>query len=202
LHFTIRQRLIYKPLVEGGKMKERFKDIRGMSLLEVMISLVILAVGLLGLVGLQVTAIEGNRFAGDMTEATNLALNRLEELRGLSFNPSTNPPVASCIDDTGIDNQLCMSSGWTDTSPADGVPDQGAFFRNAADGPFTTVNVGNWEYEIGWNIFDINSDDDAAGIIDTKTICVIVTWTDMLGVNRRVAYSTRITKSNPYNYDD
>ncbi len=187
-------------------MHRILKDIRGMSLLEVMISLVILAFGLLGLVGLQITAIEGNRFAGDMTEATNLALNRLEELRGLSFNPSTNPPAASCIVDTGIDNQLCMdpSSQWTDTSPTggDGVPDQGEFFKNAVDGPFTTVNVGNWEYEIGWNVFDINSDADAAGIIDIKTICVIVTWTDMLGVNRRVNYSTMITKSNPYNYDD
>ena len=176
-------------------MKERFKDIRGMSLLELMIAMVILAVGLLGLAGLQVTAIEGNRFAGDMTEAVNLASNRVEELRGLSFDsmPCAGNPDA---------NPLCMdtNSGWTDVNLQDGIPDQlGIFFEDAIDHPFNIVNVGNWAYNLGWNVFDIDSNGN--GAIDTKSICIIVTWVDMLGVNRRVIFNTIVTRSNPFNYD-
>ncbi|UCD85164.1 MAG: prepilin-type N-terminal cleavage/methylation domain-containing protein [Deltaproteobacteria bacterium] len=176
-------------------MKERFRDIRGMSLLEVMISLVILAVGLLGLSGLQITAMEGNRFAGDMTQATNLALNTAEELRGLSFDPT---PCTGSPDDS----LLCMDtgSGWTDNNN-DKIPDQqGAFFEDAKDHPFSVVNVGAWEYNLGWNVFDI--DISGNGTIDTKSICIIVTWVDMLGLNRRVIFNTMVTRSNPFNFDD
>jgi type IV pilus assembly protein PilV len=60
---------------------KRIKDTRGFTLLEVMITLVILAIGLLGLAGLQIMAIKGNSFGQQMTVASTLAQNQLEALR-------------------------------------------------------------------------------------------------------------------------
>jgi type IV pilus assembly protein PilV len=59
----------------------QLKNVRGFTLLEVMIALVILAVGLLGLASLQVMAIKGNSFGQQMTVASTLAQNQLEQLR-------------------------------------------------------------------------------------------------------------------------
>ncbi|MCJ7663966.1 MAG: type IV pilus modification protein PilV [Desulfobacterales bacterium] len=59
----------------------RLRDQRGFTLLEVMIALVILAVGLLGLASLQIMAIKGNSYGQQMTVASTLAQNQLEQLR-------------------------------------------------------------------------------------------------------------------------
>jgi type IV pilus assembly protein PilV len=59
----------------------KVKDTRGFTLLEVMITVAILAVGLLGLAGLQIVAIKGNSFGQQMTVASTLAQNQLEMLR-------------------------------------------------------------------------------------------------------------------------
>ena len=59
----------------------RIKDARGFTLLEVMITLVIFAIGLLGLAGMQIVAIKGNSFGQQMTVASTMAQNQLEALR-------------------------------------------------------------------------------------------------------------------------
>ena len=56
---------------------------KGFSLLELLIALVILAVGLLGVAGMQVTSISGNAFSNNVTIATGLAQSRIEELKKL-----------------------------------------------------------------------------------------------------------------------
>jgi type IV pilus assembly protein PilV len=57
------------------------RDSKGFTLLELMIALVILAIGLLGLASLQVMAIKGNSYGQEMTVASTLAQNELEQLR-------------------------------------------------------------------------------------------------------------------------
>ncbi len=59
----------------------QLKDIKGFTLLEVMIAMVILAIGLLGLASLQIMAIKGNSFGQQMTVASTIAQNQLEQLR-------------------------------------------------------------------------------------------------------------------------
>src|SRR4030043_462139 len=54
---------------------------RGFSLIEVLISLVILSISLLALAGLMVTTTQNNSFGGRMTEAATFAQDRLEELK-------------------------------------------------------------------------------------------------------------------------
>jgi type IV pilus assembly protein PilV len=57
----------------------------GFSLIEVLVALVILAVGLLGLALFQTTAIKGNAIASKWTVATELAQDRLERFRHASW---------------------------------------------------------------------------------------------------------------------
>jgi type IV pilus assembly protein PilV len=61
------------------------KRSNGFTLLEVMISLVILAVGLLGLAALQLVAVKSNAFSSEMTYATMIAQQQAEVLKNLPY---------------------------------------------------------------------------------------------------------------------
>ncbi len=60
-------------------------DQRGFTLLELMIALVVLAVGLLGIVGMIVISIRGNAFGSQMSQANTLAQAKIEELRNMTY---------------------------------------------------------------------------------------------------------------------
>jgi type IV pilus assembly protein PilV len=57
------------------------KNQTGFTLMEVMISIIILSVALLALAGLQIISIRGNAFGGTMTEAITLARDKIEDLK-------------------------------------------------------------------------------------------------------------------------
>lgn len=66
-----------------GMNKNTYKgmdDARGFTLLEVMISLAILAMGILGVVGMFTSSIGGNAQGKHLTEATNMAQSKLDYL--------------------------------------------------------------------------------------------------------------------------
>lgn len=65
---------------------------KGFSLVEVLICMVIVAVGLLALAGMQITSIKGNALSRKVTQATVLAQNKMEELKRLPF---TDPSLSS-----------------------------------------------------------------------------------------------------------
>lgn len=66
---------------------------RGFSLMEVLIGLVVLALGLLSIGGMQLASIRGNHFSSDLTQATVLTQNKLEELKKLPYSdPKLNSP--------------------------------------------------------------------------------------------------------------
>ncbi|MBP2673386.1 MAG: hypothetical protein H6Q84_226 [Deltaproteobacteria bacterium] len=87
----------------------------GFSLIEVLISLVILAVGLLALALFQVTAIKGNSIASKWTTATQLSQERLENFRHIAwdnisssnaagYNTATWQPVYANVPTSTTDN--------------------------------------------------------------------------------------------------
>jgi prepilin-type N-terminal cleavage/methylation domain-containing protein len=67
----------------------------GFTLLEVMITLVILSVSLLGLAGLMVTTARNNASGNQVTEAVTLGQDKLEEFRAMGWEsllPTTSGP--------------------------------------------------------------------------------------------------------------
>jgi len=79
----------------------------GFTLLEVMVAMVILAIGLLGLAALQVVAIKGHAFGHQMSYATSLAQETFEELKNLDFDdaaldPLGNPHTQTVAGDRGV----------------------------------------------------------------------------------------------------
>jgi type IV pilus assembly protein PilV len=64
----------------------RFFGKKGFTLIEVLIGLIILAIGILAIAGMQITSIAGTSFSNNLTQASVLAQDRLEFLKGLSLN--------------------------------------------------------------------------------------------------------------------
>ncbi len=71
---------------------------KGFTLIEVMIAVVILAVGLLGLMAMQIVSIKANAFSSEMTYSSMLAQQQLETLKNLPFTDplltGTTPPAS------------------------------------------------------------------------------------------------------------
>lgn len=98
----------------------------GFSLIEVLISLVILAISLLALAGLMTTTTKNNAFGGRLTEAATLAQDKLEELRAMSWGSVSNSSdsVTSStgityarrweINDTGALKEIEITISWND----------------------------------------------------------------------------------------
>ena len=58
---------------------------KGFTLIEILISLVILSVALLGLAGLMVQTTKNNSYGGLMTEAATFAQDKFEEMRAIGW---------------------------------------------------------------------------------------------------------------------
>jgi type IV pilus assembly protein PilV len=65
-------------------MKNSMKS-KGFTMIEVLVSLVILSVAMLALAALMVQSTKNNSFGGHMTEAATFAQDKLEELKAVSW---------------------------------------------------------------------------------------------------------------------
>lgn len=89
----------------------------GFTLIEVMVSIVILAIGLLGLAPMMAISITGNAFANEATEATVLAQDKIEELKNMTTFASI--PLS---DSVAVDAQYTLVSRVDDTASDGTVP--------------------------------------------------------------------------------
>lgn len=78
------------------RIKEKW-DKEGFTLIEVMVALLVLTAGFLGVIGLLFVTIEKNRFAGQLTEATNLAQDKIETLVNDGYVSSSSETTESAL---------------------------------------------------------------------------------------------------------
>ncbi len=101
------------PLANDSEPHQRC-DQRGVSLIEVMVTVLVLAVGLLGVASMQTFGVRLVRDAGLMTQASYMASNMADKMRSnlsaasqydgvdgtdtrcLTPNPSASPPIPAC----------------------------------------------------------------------------------------------------------
>ena len=69
-------------------MNKCIKKPEGFTLIEVVIGLVILAIGLLAIAAMQITSTKGGYFSNNVTQATIFAQDKLEYLKNLSYRDS------------------------------------------------------------------------------------------------------------------
>ena len=65
--------------------KEYTLNSHGFTLIEIMIAMVVFSIGLLAIVTMQINAISGNTSAFEMTQATSLAQDKVEELMAMNY---------------------------------------------------------------------------------------------------------------------
>ena len=138
-------------------------DEKGSTLIEVLIAVMVFAVGILAVGQMQITAINGNSLAGNLTEAVTIGQSKIETLLNLPYTLSQVDPQLVDTDGDGT-NQDTDSDGFDDLGPD----------YNFGLNDNTTATADHSEthgrYTILWNIAENYPTSD------TKTIRVIVTW--------------------------
>jgi len=70
---------------EKKRMVTQWRDQKGLTLVEILVAIGIIAIAILGLVSVTVTVMKGNTFSKTMTAATTLASDKMEQLKKTSY---------------------------------------------------------------------------------------------------------------------
>jgi len=89
----------------------RLLDQRGMTLVEIMVAMILLAIALAWLAPLMVVSLRSNRLGADLTRATTLAQDKFEEFKNKSHNYLLSNP-------SGQDTVGTLVRSWTITEEA------------------------------------------------------------------------------------
>lgn len=188
-------------------MKTRINN-KGFSLIEVMIALVVLAVGILGISKLQGTLIRSASDANQRTVAASIAQQKIDDLKSF-VNLSSALTWDGALADASPATALAYAHITGADHDADGYTGTGGEMLEGS------VSVGNYTYELSWLATDYYYTDPndysvartAAQIIadgDTvpassnyKVVTVNVDWTDEVNATQTIALSTVIDAYQP-----
>lgn len=183
---------------------------KGFSLLEVLLGITVFMIGMLGVTALNISSLKTNTFSGNLSEATNVAASKLEELMVKDFD---DPAFLSDVDNDGncqdcapFVNQDADNDGVDDDLAAPGTHDDDTNFGlddfggDADYGP-EVVAKNNITYNVYWNvaenepiIIDLDSNPNTPTLDQrTKIVTVVVEWF-VKEEPRRISMSTVLQK--------
>ena len=154
---------------------------KGFTLIEVLIAITVFAIGLLAVAAMQISSVKGNSSALDLTEAVNVAQDRLEDLLARNY---VDDPV---LDDPDLNDD--DGDGTGQDANNDNIDDDGGDFglddtAGTADGTDQYRGPTNVTYNIFWNI----AVDEPVN--ESKRIRVIVQWQEGGGRPRQVIFDS------------
>ena len=165
---------------------------RGTSMIEAMISIVIVLIGLLGLASLQTTVVRANRFGRRMAQASALATDLEGNIKRWSY---TDARLAAATTVTSLTDST-ITSGWNLGRAA--TPSYTPHFSDADlgssyQGLSADIDADNVaDFTRYWNVFAVDLTGSGA---NGKLVQVIVRWKEPIYGYRQVVSST--FKMNP-----
>ena len=175
---------------------------RGVTLVEIIVSMAVLTIGMLGLAHMQVVAVRQNQMAANMAIASSLGRDMAESISMWRYNDPRLQPIATIqnLSDTRIakrfdlprDEDLASLSEYKmqfgeiagDTS----ATNAGAIGEYDGAGPDVKEKGKNF-FRRYWNVFGWDPDGDS--IPNAKFVVVVVRWREP-GLGMRQVYTTAI----------
>lgn len=151
----------------------------GIGLIEVLITLLVISVGLIGHVTFQRVVFHSSTLATARATATQIAMNKLEDLRG--FTTLHNAPGKFAFQDIADNTGGTLQAG---TVTADNT----TYTRH--------WSATNYWYT-GTNEPPANTPPSADPLPDLKQVTITVGWTDIDGKAQTINLSSLIAASNP-----
>jgi len=173
---------------------------KGFSLVEVMVALLVLAVGILGISKLQGTLVRNSTDANQRAVATSLAQQKIDDLRSFALLTAD------------VDSGTAGDESWTSASTWPAAQQSFAFIANDEGGTIapatlgSPITVGNYAYSLRWDVADyyyngLNTDASTAnpsgGSIDFKRVDVTVAWIDEVGDTQSISLETVVDSYAP-----
>ncbi len=175
-----------KKMVHGSRFTVHGQ--KGLTLIEVLVALTILAIGLLGVALMQVMSITGNTYSREMAVATELAQDMLEKLQASTYTATVEDSALAGSVSPGTDHPTAidMGNGLTpgvfNPTPVDDCDHPGNIVDERGLWPAVATTPGPLLYTRTWNV----TNDGLGANTNMKTITVIVCWHDRTGDDHTV----------------
>ncbi|MBI5886030.1 MAG: prepilin-type N-terminal cleavage/methylation domain-containing protein [Deltaproteobacteria bacterium] len=141
----------------------------GFTLIEILVAMTILSIGLLGIAALTGTAYKSASYARALTQATNVAQNRVEALLGIPYANLE----ASLAERPDLARACAGPAGGAARPVYDCIPTSQLTIGVAPD-----TKTYTWSYTV--TLIDLNADGTANATDGLKRIDVTVNWADPL----------------------
>lgn len=151
---------------------------KGLTLIEAMVTLVLLSVGMLGVAGMLTLAINGSTASYDRTSGNGVAMSVLESLKSLPFTDAnlalTGAPPGVLANDANA--RTFAVANFPAAAGTDGFAPE----LRAGPAAGQVIDNSGRTFQLAWAV----QDNFVGGTLANKIIRIYMTWNTPLGVNR------------------